>query len=172
MLDSKYHQLPTHNGPVRRLSFGFSSGGPRALMNVILGVNALLWMLVLCYLFSSHVLQPASIPLPPSLASTDVPVRLSGAWLPNRPPLTCTTSQVGEHLPTGKHFLVDLHGVDPAALQMLETEAAFDKIAGYIHSAGMTLLGTSAHRFECGGMTAVFLLSESHVSIHTWPEHR
>lgn len=175
MLDAKYHHLPTHNGPaapVRRLSFGFTTGGPRALMNIILAVNALLWMLVLCYLFSNHVLQTSDIAVPPAFAVADVPVRLSGSWFPNRPPVSCSVMQAGEHLPTGKHYLVDLHGVDRNALDMLETEAAFDTIAGYIHAAGMTLLGTSAHRFECGGMTAVFLLSESHVSIHTWPEHR
>lgn len=34
----------------------------------------------------------------------------------------------------------------------------------------LTILKTSTHKFEPYGITSMFLLSESHVSIHTWPE--
>ena len=34
----------------------------------------------------------------------------------------------------------------------------------------MTLLNLITHKFEPQGITAVALLSESHISIHTWPE--
>jgi S-adenosylmethionine/arginine decarboxylase-like enzyme len=41
-----------------------------------------------------------------------------------------------------------------------------------IQQAGMTYLGHSCHVFAgTDGVTCVFLLSESHISIHTWPEH-
>ena len=33
-----------------------------------------------------------------------------------------------------------------------------------------TLLDITSHKFEPQGVTAVALLSESHISIHTWPE--
>lgn len=36
--------------------------------------------------------------------------------------------------------------------------------------AGSTLLSQTAHRFEPQGVTALALLAESHISIHTWPE--
>jgi len=34
----------------------------------------------------------------------------------------------------------------------------------------LTILKTSTHKFQPYGITSMFLLSESHVSIHTWPE--
>ena len=33
-----------------------------------------------------------------------------------------------------------------------------------------TLLDLSSHKFDPQGVTAVALLAESHISIHTWPE--
>ena len=35
----------------------------------------------------------------------------------------------------------------------------------------VTLLKLSSHQFHPQGVTAVGLLAESHLSIHTWPEH-
>tara|TARA_Y100000004_G_C8726079_1_gene332198 strand:- start:101 stop:436 length:336 start_codon:yes stop_codon:yes gene_type:complete len=37
--------------------------------------------------------------------------------------------------------------------------------------SGSTLLGIQSHKFEPQGVTAVALLAESHISIHTWPEN-
>jgi S-adenosylmethionine decarboxylase len=34
-----------------------------------------------------------------------------------------------------------------------------------------TLLDISSHKFDPQGVTAVALLAESHISIHTWPEN-
>ena len=34
-----------------------------------------------------------------------------------------------------------------------------------------TMLHLKSHKFEPQGVTAVALLAESHISIHTWPEH-
>ena len=36
--------------------------------------------------------------------------------------------------------------------------------------AGATILQTISHKFWPQGVTAMVLLSESHMSIHTWPE--
>ena len=36
--------------------------------------------------------------------------------------------------------------------------------------SGSKLLDVSSHKFEPFGVTAVALLAESHISIHTWPE--
>ena len=33
-----------------------------------------------------------------------------------------------------------------------------------------TLLNVSSHKFQPHGVTAIALLAESHISIHTWPE--
>jgi S-adenosylmethionine decarboxylase len=34
-----------------------------------------------------------------------------------------------------------------------------------------TLINVSSHKFEPQGVTAIALLAESHISIHTWPEN-
>jgi len=40
-------------------------------------------------------------------------------------------------------------------------------------SAGASILGSFSHHFgEEQGVTSVVILSESHISIHTWPEHK
>ncbi len=36
---------------------------------------------------------------------------------------------------------------------------------------GYRVLGRLSHAFKPQGVTAVLLLSESHVALHTWPEH-
>ena len=33
------------------------------------------------------------------------------------------------------------------------------------------VLGSSSHHFPNGAVTAVLVLSQSHLSVHTWPEH-
>ena len=40
-----------------------------------------------------------------------------------------------------------------------------------IEASGATVLKDSRHIFENGGMTIMYLLSESHATIHTYPEH-
>lgn len=51
---------------------------------------------------------------------------------------------------------------DPATLDGL-----LEAIVGV---CGLTVLETAAHAFSPYGLTMVKLLSESHISVHTWPE--
>jgi S-adenosylmethionine decarboxylase len=68
----------------------------------------------------------------------------------------------------GRHLLADLHGctgLDDVAL----IEGALREAAD---AAGATLLTLNLHAFGPGqGVTGVALLAESHISIHSWPEH-
>jgi len=75
------------------------------------------------------------------------------------------------HLPNGKHYMLDFHGVEVADLTFLETADGEAAVTQEIVNSGMTFLGSRSHLFPGGGLTAVWLLSESHLSIHTWPEH-
>jgi S-adenosylmethionine/arginine decarboxylase-like enzyme len=54
------------------------------------------------------------------------------------------------------------------------TETDPDRLAialeGLLHSAGFTVLNYVAHHFKPAGFTALWLLGESHLAAHTWPE--
>ncbi len=68
----------------------------------------------------------------------------------------------------GSHCVLELYDSPPALLDDPETIAAAIRVAA--EAAGATLLHTSQHRFEPQGVTAMGLLAESHISVHTWPE--
>ena len=69
---------------------------------------------------------------------------------------------------TGTHLLADLSGCrgldDAARIELALREA--------VAAASATLIDIRLHHFGEGhGVTGVALLAESHISIHTWPEH-
>jgi S-adenosylmethionine decarboxylase len=51
-----------------------------------------------------------------------------------------------------------------------DKDAVLEAIRVAAKQARSTLLNEVAHRFEPQGVTALALLAESHISIHTWPE--
>ncbi len=68
----------------------------------------------------------------------------------------------------GRHLIAELHGCSGLADVALVQQALTDAAA----AAGATLLDVKLHAFGPGqGVTGVALLAESHISIHTWPEH-
>ena len=67
----------------------------------------------------------------------------------------------------GRHLLLTFAGC-AANLDDLDLVRA-DMVAA-IQAAGATILATSQHRFDPHGLSIVFLLSESHASVHTYPE--
>ncbi len=76
----------------------------------------------------------------------------------------------GAHLPRGLHLLADFHGVD--AERLTDTLAIETLLREAARAAGATPVGSNFHPFGPGlGVTGVLLLQESHISIHTWPEH-
>ncbi len=69
----------------------------------------------------------------------------------------------------GRHFVGSYVGCQLDLLTSSEFVLAAMRAA--IEASGASLLNEAVHIFQNGGMTAVFLLSESHASIHTYPEH-
>ena len=55
---------------------------------------------------------------------------------------------------------------------MLDDEAHIRNVlANAAQLSESTLLNVSSHKFSPCGVTAIALLAESHISIHTWPEN-
>ena len=69
----------------------------------------------------------------------------------------------------GRHILLELFGCDPGALNDLEgLERAFIIAA---EQSNATVLKTAFHKFNPHGVSGVVIISESHLTVHTWPEH-
>ncbi|MGO4354583.1 adenosylmethionine decarboxylase [Rhizobium sp. RAF36] len=68
----------------------------------------------------------------------------------------------------GRHLIADFSGAAQLG-DVAHIEAAF---RAAVKAAGATLLGMNFHVFDPGGgVTGTVSLAESHMSIHTWPEH-
>lgn len=69
----------------------------------------------------------------------------------------------------GKHWIYDLQGGNRDLLN--DEDFVKEAMTRAAEAANATLLSISSKKFEPQGVTAVVLLSESHLSIHTWPEY-
>lgn len=70
---------------------------------------------------------------------------------------------------SGRHFVASYLGCNHRALTNLAALREAFLLA--VKESGATLLEAVDHVFEPEGLTMVVLLSESHASIHTYPEH-
>lgn len=68
----------------------------------------------------------------------------------------------------GRHAIAEFEGVDPALLD--DEKLLRDILTGSSTTAGATVLDIASKRFVPQGITVLLLLSESHASIHTYPE--
>lgn len=61
-----------------------------------------------------------------------------------------------------------------ASLWVEETDARYLKatLDTLLNQSGFTILAAPEHNFEPYGYTALWLLSESHCAVHTFPEER
>ena len=73
------------------------------------------------------------------------------------------------HGPLASHMLVELRDCnaellgDPTALKELLLEA--------VRRGGGTIVTDVFHTFSPHGVSGVIVIAESHVALHTWPEH-
>lgn len=68
----------------------------------------------------------------------------------------------------GKHCFTEVYG---CPFELLDNEEFLkQQIIESLNKTSLTLLDISSHKFNPQGVTIVALLSESHISIHTWPE--
>ncbi len=69
----------------------------------------------------------------------------------------------------GNHVLIELRGCNPALLNDLNYIRQAMLTAA--NDVGATVVGESFHHFSPQGVTGILAIAESHISIHTWPEH-
>jgi len=69
----------------------------------------------------------------------------------------------------GLHIVANLSVPIPGHL-LVEYQAFRTFIDQQIAQLGLTKVGEAYHNFPGGGFTGVVCLTESHLSIHTWPE--
>ena len=68
----------------------------------------------------------------------------------------------------GHHILVSLYGISFHLLDDINgIRSAFEQA---VEECGATVLNRFSHQFHPQGVTVVYALAESHISIHTFPE--
>ena len=77
-------------------------------------------------------------------------------------------SRLKELTTVSRHIIADITADDPASLD--DFPLILEALTLGAKAAHATILHTAYHKFEPQGVTAFLLLSESHISIHTWPE--
>ena len=69
----------------------------------------------------------------------------------------------------GIHVIAEFLGVKPEKISRVEpVREVLDRV---IARSGLRCVSSSFHQFEPYGVSAVYLLRESHLSVHTWPEY-
>ncbi|CAD73062.1 MAG TPA: S-adenosylmethionine decarboxylase [Rhodopirellula baltica] len=84
---------------------------------------------------------------------------------------TSDSSTAAPSISVGGQWIVDASGCDPKTLQSLATIQSICQ--DVIASLGLKVVGEpQSHVFgPPHGVTALYLLSESHLAVHTYPEH-
>jgi S-adenosylmethionine decarboxylase len=69
----------------------------------------------------------------------------------------------------GTHILLELRGVCDAFLN--DQEFLRTQLVETAEVSGATVVQSVFHRFNPHGLSGVVVIAESHLAVHTWPEH-
>ncbi len=69
----------------------------------------------------------------------------------------------------GRHLILEFYGCPKEILDSVEHIR--DALTKAAEEANATVLSNTFHKFTPQGITGVVVISESHLSIHTWPEY-
>jgi S-adenosylmethionine decarboxylase len=73
-----------------------------------------------------------------------------------------------KHEPVGHHYIAEASGCNPKIIGSVEKVQ--DILVKAAEIAGAKVWAISFHRFPPSGVSGVVVISESHISTHTWPE--
>jgi S-adenosylmethionine decarboxylase proenzyme len=76
---------------------------------------------------------------------------------------------VNATLKLGEHYIFDLSNCNQEVL--MDSERAYSLFADAVRSSGLTVVDEGYYKFTPHGFTCFLLLSESHASLHAWPEY-
>lgn len=69
----------------------------------------------------------------------------------------------------GTHVLLDLHGCPSERLEHPEESERI--LLAAAAAMGATVISYDFHAFSPHGVSGVVVIAESHLTVHTWPEH-
>lgn len=67
------------------------------------------------------------------------------------------------------HLIIEFIGVEKNKISRAGTVRRI--LNRVVSKSGLKSISSAFHQFEPYGVSGVYLLRESHLSIHTWPEH-
>lgn len=72
--------------------------------------------------------------------------------------------------PLGRQMLLELYDCPE---EMLDDQNKIETaLIDVVNRVGARLINTSFHKFSPYGVSGVVVIAESHITIHTWPEHK
>lgn len=86
-------------------------------------------------------------------------------------PVTAAAAPRQEKLP-GLHLMANLYEYARDPDLMVNSPRLRHQCVELVRRAGLTAIGDYFHAFMGGSVTGAIVPSESHLSVHTWPEHR
>jgi len=69
----------------------------------------------------------------------------------------------------GRHIIVEYYGCNKETLNSAEKVEAL--MVDAAERMGATIISVKFHQFSPQGVSGVIVISESHLTIHTWPEY-
>ena len=77
-------------------------------------------------------------------------------------------SKMIKRVPVGIHYIIDIDDIDN--VNKFNNKKILKLCEKILKVTKVTVLEKAIHEFEPQGLTATYLLAESHLSLHTWPE--
>ena len=68
-----------------------------------------------------------------------------------------------------RHLIAELYDCEHAIIT--EVEPVRERLLECARLVGATVMNEAFHRYSPQGVTGTLVIAESHISVHTWPEH-